>query len=76
MAEEKTKHRLKADYDVQLNSPVHPDGKAALERIKEKLPDNERYQLVTYALLVLERVIDQLEIQATDDLEARLDLLT
>lgn len=76
MAEKKTRHRLRADYNIQLNSLVHPDGKAALERVKENLPDNERYQLVTYALLILERVIKHMGIQATDDLEATLDLLT
>lgn len=74
--ETRTKHRLNADYDISSGYNLHADAAASLGRLEEKLPDTPRYKLVTFAIIILEQVIEKLDIEPTDDLEARLDLLT
>ena len=72
----KTKHRLNKDFDIASGYNLHQDAIAALGRLEERLVDVPRYKLVSFAIMTLEKVVEEQIIEPTDDLEARLDLLT
>jgi hypothetical protein len=76
LSEKRTKRRVNADFNVSRRYDVHADAIESLDRMDKLLPDVPIYKKITFAVLNLETTIIEKKIQPTDDLEARLDLLT
>ncbi len=82
MTQKKSGRRLRTDFTVFIGGKIHPDAAAALDEMsgtKDKtgtLPNCTRQFLMTCAILLLDAERKRRKILPSDDLEARLDLLT
>jgi hypothetical protein len=68
--------RLRTDCNVFIGGKIHKDAADAFNRLTKTLPNYTRQVILSCALLLLEAERKRRKILPTDDLEARLDLLT
>lgn len=82
MTQKKYGRRLRTDFTIFIGGKIHPDAAAAFDTMSGSkdavgtLPNYSRQQLLTYAILLLDAEVKRRKILPSDDLEARLDLLT
>lgn len=76
MPNKKNHRKIKSDYKHFSGFNLHKDAKEALDKLSTDLPNYNKYEIVSHAIMNLEKDVKHKKIVATDDLEERLDILT
>jgi predicted ribonuclease toxin of YeeF-YezG toxin-antitoxin module len=76
MKKTKNHHKIKSDFKHFSGFRLHKEAKEALDELSSALPNYNKYEIVSHAIMNLKKDVAAKKILGTDDLEDRLEILT